>query len=242
VPEWQGGTESTRIEIELLMNQTVPEPRFISSLRTSDNGESRTSVPELPGQKADAGELYRSLFEESHSVMLIIDPETGDILDANASACSYYKYEKAQLTRMQIMDINTLSPDEVREEMQKAKKEERSHFEFRHRLATGEVRDVEVYCTSLELLGKQVLYSIIHDTTERLRLDRERQQTIEQLEKAQEEIQTLRGILPLCSFCKKIRDDEGNWERVDVYILKHSQADISHSICPDCVKEYYPDG
>ena len=54
------------------------------------------------------------------------------------------------------------------------------------------------------------------------------------------EIQTLRGILPLCSFCKKIRDDKGYWEQVDVYIHKHSQADISHSICPDCTKKHYP--
>ena len=55
------------------------------------------------------------------------------------------------------------------------------------------------------------------------------------------EIQTLRGILPLCSFCKKIRNDEGYWEQVDVYIQRHSQADISHSICPDCMKKYYPE-
>ncbi len=62
-----------------------------------------------------------------------------------------------------------------------------------------------------------------------------------QLQKALDEIKTLRGILPLCSFCKKIRDDKGYWEQVDVYIHKHSQADISHSICPDCAREHYPD-
>ena len=59
--------------------------------------------------------------------------------------------------------------------------------------------------------------------------------------KAAEEIKILRGILPLCSFCKKIRNDKGYWEQVDIYIHKHSQADISHSICPECVKEHYPD-
>ena len=54
------------------------------------------------------------------------------------------------------------------------------------------------------------------------------------------EIKVLRGILPLCSFCKKIRDDEGYWEQVDVYINKHSEADISHSLCPECAKIHYP--
>jgi hypothetical protein len=59
------------------------------------------------------------------------------------------------------------------------------------------------------------------------------------LERALSELKVLRGILPLCSFCKKIRDDKGYWESVDVYIDKYSQADISHSICPDCMKKHY---
>ena len=61
------------------------------------------------------------------------------------------------------------------------------------------------------------------------------------LEKALDEIKTLTGILPICSFCKKIRDDKGYWEQVEVYINKHSEADFSHSICPKCMKEKYPD-
>ena len=65
--------------------------------------------------------------------------------------------------------------------------------------------------------------------------------TITELEASLKEIKTLRGILPICSFCKKIRDDKGYWEQVDVYIYKHSQADISHGICPECAKKHYPD-
>ena len=53
------------------------------------------------------------------------------------------------------------------------------------------------------------------------------------------EIQMLRGIVPMCSYCKKIRDDEGNWSEVDVYIINHSEAQVSHSICPDCRKRHY---
>ena len=55
------------------------------------------------------------------------------------------------------------------------------------------------------------------------------------------EVKHLRGILPICSFCKKIRDDKGYWEKVEVYIHKYSEADFSHSICPECVKKHYPD-
>ena len=62
-----------------------------------------------------------------------------------------------------------------------------------------------------------------------------------ELQKALDEIATLRGILPICSFCKKVRDDEGYWQQVDMYIRDHTEAEISHGICPDCLKEHYPD-
>ena len=63
----------------------------------------------------------------------------------------------------------------------------------------------------------------------------------EALEDALKEIKTLKGILPICSFCKNIRDDKGYWEKVEVYVQRHSQADFSHSICPDCARKHYPE-
>ena len=65
--------------------------------------------------------------------------------------------------------------------------------------------------------------------------------TILKQRRSADEIKRLRGILPLCSFCKKIRDDKGYWESVDIYISKYSEADISHGICPECLKEHYPE-
>ena len=81
---------------------------------------------------------------------------------------------------------------------------------------------------------------IVQDITKLKQAETDREAAIKKLEKALSEIKTLRGILPLCSFCKKIRDDKGYWEQVDVYIKKHSEADISHSVCPECVKKHYP--
>lgn len=74
----------------------------------------------------------------------------------------------------------------------------------------------------------------------RTALEAERDKTIFDLQQALNEVNTLRGILPICSFCKKVRDDQGYWEQVDVYIRKHSRADFSHSICPECAKDHYP--
>lgn len=79
-----------------------------------------------------------------------------------------------------------------------------------------------------------------NEISERSAAETERDKTILNLQQALDEVKTLRGILPICSFCKKVRDDKGYWEQVDVYINKHSQADISHSICPDCTKKHYP--
>jgi hypothetical protein len=56
-----------------------------------------------------------------------------------------------------------------------------------------------------------------------------------------EEIKILRGIVPICSFCKKIRDDQGKWIEVEAYVSRHSEAKFSHSLCPKCQKEHYAD-
>ena len=75
----------------------------------------------------------------------------------------------------------------------------------------------------------------------RRRTERQREKLIAELEQALEEIDTLKGILPICSFCKRIRDDEGHWHEVDHYIHDHSRADVSHSVCPTCLKAHYPE-
>ncbi|MGM0426584.1 MAG: c-type heme family protein [Thermodesulfobacteriota bacterium] len=69
----------------------------------------------------------------------------------------------------------------------------------------------------------------------------ERQKLISKLEKALTEIKTLRGILPICSHCKKIRDDKGYWNQLESYVRDHSDAEFSHGICPECMRKFYPD-
>ncbi|HLO62072.1 MAG TPA: PAS domain S-box protein [Azonexus sp.] len=110
---------------------------------------------------------FRHFFEKNSSVMLLIDPSCGAIKEANEAAVAYYGYPLHRLLAMSIAEINTLSPAEVVQEMQAARREERGHFLFRHRLASGEVRDVEVYSTPIATATHPLLFSIIHDITER---------------------------------------------------------------------------
>jgi hypothetical protein len=84
------------------------------------------------------------------------------------------------------------------------------------------------------------VFCICRDVTEQKRAEKEREELIGELKDALAEVKALRGILPLCSYCKRIRDDEGYWQQVDVYIRRHSQAEISHSICPECLERYFP--
>ena len=115
------------------------------------------------------------------------------------------------------------------------------HFETQHRRKDGTLIDVELSNNGAVYRGKKLIFCICRDVSERNRMDSERKKLIQKLEASLSEIRTLRGILPLCAFCKKIRDDKGYWEQVDVHISKHTEADISHSICPECFKKHYPD-
>jgi hypothetical protein len=65
-------------------------------------------------------------------------------------------------------------------------------------------------------------------------------QTVRKLQTTLGEVKTLRGILPICSFCKKIRDDNGSWNHVEIYVQNRSEANFSHGICPDCLQKHYP--
>lgn len=69
----------------------------------------------------------------------------------------------------------------------------------------------------------------------------ERHRLMVALSSARQEINTLRGIIPICAYCKQIRDDEGYWNKLEAYISKHSEAEFSHSICPDCARAHFPD-
>lgn len=110
---------------------------------------------------------FRHFFEKNSSVMLLVDPASGEIVDANPAAGNYYGYTRAQLIGMNISSINTASPERVAEERQMALHEERNYFLFSHRLASGEVREVEVYSTPIETAGRSMLFSIVHDITAR---------------------------------------------------------------------------
>lgn len=313
----------------------------------------------------------RTLFDGHSAVKLVIDPESGEIVDANDAAARFYGWSIPELKRMRIQQINALSPNDVRRAMLRAASAQNARFEFSHLRADGSTRDVEVFSNRVEIAGRAYLYSIIHDIsdrkrieseqkkaeaalreserslvraeefarfghwefslddkvmrasagatriygfthdqipltdiqrcavpedrpfldaalrnlieghapydvefrirrasdgatvavhsraeydaesrkvfgvvqdiTERKQIETERESLILQLQSAIEHIKTLKGIVPICASCKKVRDDKGYWQQVEAYLSRHTDVRFSHGICPDCLKTHYPE-
>jgi PAS domain S-box-containing protein len=142
------------------------EPCLLSVTRDiSDRKRSEQSL-------AASESRFRTIFERNSSVMLLIEPVSGAIIDANASAVAYYGYSRQALQAMSISDINTLPPERVAAERQRALCGERKTFIFPHRLASGEIRDVEAHLTPVEIDGAALLFSVINDVTARIRAER----------------------------------------------------------------------
>ncbi len=98
-------------------------------------------------------------------------------------------------------------------------------------------------CSRLDDSQGQPLGLVISglDITERINHAQEREQLIESLQEALAQVKTLSGLLPICSHCKKIRDDSGYWRQIEHYVEKHSHAEFSHSLCPQCAHQLYPE-
>ncbi len=89
---------------------------------------------------------------------------------------------------------------------------------------------------SSELLERSIRYAI-----ERKQAEDKRERLISELQDTLAKVKTLSGLLPICAACKKIRDDKGYWNQIEVYIRTHSEAEFSHGMCPGCAKKFYPD-
>ena len=111
---------------------------------------------------------FRSIFENNNTIMVLINPEDGKFIDVNPAAINYYGYSYNHfINKMSIYDINTLNKEEVLLKMKSAKSKKQVFFNFKHKLSNGDIRDVEVYSGPLNFDNKQVLFSIIHDVTEK---------------------------------------------------------------------------
>lgn len=187
---------------------------------------------------------YRTLFENAPDAIFILEGEgdqAGRIVAANKAVTEMHGYRRAELMTMKITDLDTddsaeASPGLVR----RIREGEWVKTELWHKKKDGTVFPVEVSAGPLDIGGHHYILAFDRDITARRGIERAREKLIKELRDAIEKIKTLKGLLPICSSCKKIRDDKGYWNQIEAYISAHTDADFSHGLCPDCTAKLYP--
>ena len=156
----------------------------------------------------------------------MFDYSPTNIIDKNAAELFYTKEVRTFSDVISIIDI---SRDDTEEFV--VKRKDGTNF-------TVEVSASNVTSVKGELVGRVASFV---DITKRKEVEADREKLIQKLQDALDKIKVLRGIIPICASCKKIRDDKGYWNQIESYIREHSEAEFSHGICPDCVQKLYPE-
>lgn len=186
-------------------------------------------------------QIYHQIFDAVRDGLALVDFD-GVIIDANEAFCAMYGYERQELIGMTAPQL--IHPDyqhvfhQFREQTMQT-----GHFQ-------GETVDVRKDGTTfvteargglVHLHGATFLLGIIRDVSERRKAEQERDRLIMELQQALGKLKKLSGLLPICSNCKRIRNDAGYWQRIEAFISEHSEAEFSHSLCPQCQRELYPE-
>jgi PAS domain S-box-containing protein len=183
-------------------------------------------------------EKYRDLFENANDAIFVVDADLRYI-EFNRKAIDVMGYSREELLSMKITDIVPPEQEQRSTEEFKKLRTDGSYENFVGKVRTrnGKWIDVEVNSSAILDEGKLVgSRDIMRDITERKKAEAEREQLISELRVALNKVKTLSGLLPICACCKKIRDDKGYWTRIESYIHRHSNAEFTHGLCPDCAK------
>lgn len=180
---------------------------------------------------------YRTLVENANEVICII--QDGKILFANEKAYELFGLTPAQIIGRPFTDF--IYPDDLEMMLsfyaQRGKEDVPRTYQFR--VINHEGKPVWAFnsVTMIDYGGKKASMALITNIDRLMSLEKEREKMIEELKAALIDVKTLSGLLPICVSCKKIRNDDGYWEKIEQYIADHSDAHFSHSICPECSKK-----
>lgn len=175
---------------------------------------------------------------------IIITDLNGAVRFANPSFCSMLDYSHDDIVGMNAADV--FSTKEIRTfsdvvaivDISKDDSQEFVVESKEGRRFVVEVSASNVTSSSGEIVGRMASFI---DITKRKEVEADREKLVSKLQDALNKIKTLKGIIPICAACKKIRDDKGYWNQIESYIKEHSEADFSHGICPECAEKLYPE-
>jgi len=188
---------------------------------------------------------FRTLFNEARDMVFIHgyteDDIPGPFREVNAIACRRLGYTREELRQLTVSDI--VSENEVEDIPATSRRlsGQKDHvFEKTIKTKSGDFISVEVNSHVFNYQNEKLAISIARDITRRKEREIERERLIGELRDALAKVKKLSGLLPICSQCKKIRDDQGYWQQIEAYIRDHSEAEFSHGICQECAKKMYP--
>ena len=184
---------------------------------------------------------YRRLFETAQDGILILDAETAQISDVNPFLLEMLGYSYEDFLGEKLWEMGAIRDIEASKAafLELQDKGYVRYEDLPLRTRDGRFIDVEFVSNVYTVNHKKVIQCNIRDISLRKRIEEERRKLIYDLQDALTKIKRLRGLLPICASCKKIRDDKGYWNELEAYISENSEAEITHGFCPDCLKELY---
>ena len=185
----------------------------------------------------------RAMFELMPGSMILLDA-TGVVRDANPAFCRNIGYTRNEILGKHISRFAKESPAVIKKNIGRLLAGEQLHHEVTNVQKDGSLRYYELHETAVNLPdGSRRILAVSNDITERKASEAQREKLIEELKQALVHVKTLRGLLPICASCKKIRDGGGYWNKLETYISQHSDASFTHGLCPDCaIKTFEQEG
>lgn len=185
--------------------------------------------------------LYEMLFQNSLDGLMLTSPD-GAILDANPSACRIFGRTREEIIREGRAGLIDNSDPRLGPLIAERNRTGKAHGELTARRKDGTTFPIEFSSVVFQNSdGNARTCLIIRDISARKAAENERERLIRELQGAVGRVKTLSGLLPICASCRRIRDAQGDWHNLELYIRKHTEADFTHGICPDCRRSLYPE-
>lgn len=226
-------------EVEFISNVYLIDLKKVIQCNIRNITERRRAEEAL----RESEERYRRLFETAQDGILLLNAESGAITDANPFLTKMLGYATEDLIGKRLWEVSAFKDWEASksafEELQ-----QKGYIRYENlplEAKDGQSRQVEFVSNVYLVNGKKVIQCNIRDITQRKWLEEDKQKLLNKLQEALAHIKELSGLLPICSYCKKIRNDKGYWQVLEGYIIEHSDATFTHGICTDCAKIYFPE-
>ncbi len=184
-------------------------------------------------------EKFNKAFHSAPYAITLTRLSDGTVIDVNETFFSLTGYDRAEVLGKNTTDLHLWEHNEDRAAIIDAlSKTGRVHGkELRFRRKNGEAATGLFSADIITIDGEKCILSSIGDITKRKQTEEALEEERSRLQQALDEVRTLRGIVPICSYCKKVRDDEGYWNQVEKYVSDHTEATFTHGICPACYEK-----